>query len=311
MTEISVIGATSPLGTHAVRDLVFAGHSVAATFRQPDLVPEAWRADPAITCFELDLMGDLPSDVFSSESIVWLAHIDAGRFNEKEIEINLSAFNRFLSVLDLSVTKQIVFVSSGGSVYGHADTLPISEGDKREPLSTYGKTKRELEDRLIEFGRTTGLKTAILRPGNIYGFERPDRKSKGVTAAFLRSIVDGSPFTLIHGGRTIRDFIHVDDVSRAIVSAIETDRSEVVWNVGTGVGSSTIEVLELILRQTGKEMPELIERENFSSDVLANILDVGRIKKEANWAAEIGLAEGIERALRFWNFEGRAAGSND
>ncbi|HLA94282.1 MAG TPA: NAD-dependent epimerase/dehydratase family protein [Pyrinomonadaceae bacterium] len=301
MTKISVIGATSPLGVSLIPALVSAGYDVNASFRERSRIPDDWNAEPAISYHEIDLTSDFEVTEFATETVVWLAHIDAGRYNERETEVNVNAFDRFLSLIDTDITKQVIFVSSGGSVYGEAESLSIREDQERRPLSTYGKTKRELEDRLMEFRRASGIRTAILRPGNIYGFERPDRKTKGVTAGFLRTIINGSPFTIIHGGKTVRDFVYVDDVCRAIILAVKNDSTNIVWNVGTGRGTSTLEVLNLILQQTGAKMPELIERENFSSDVLTNILDVERIRREANWSAEISLDEGMRRTLRYWN----------
>ena len=242
MNNVSVIGATSPLGISLVDALKDAGCTVVASFRDMNLVPANWDDDPHILLHNLDLLYEPDAAAFGCETVVWLAHIDAGRNNEKEIEDNRRAFERFLSGLTRSTTSKIVFVSSGGSVYGHPQILPIPEGHTRVPLSTYGKTKRELEDRLIAFGRGSGLQTAILRPGNIYGFERPDRKSKGVIGAFLRSLADGSPFTLIHGGRTVRDFIHVDDVCTGVLAAIRSESGDIVWNVATGIGTSTVDV---------------------------------------------------------------------
>ena len=117
-----------------------------------------------------------------------------------------------------------------------------------------------MEDEVRAFGERTGTSTAILRPGNIYGFECPDRKCKGVTAAFLNTVDHGLPFTLIHQGRTVRDLMHVDDVTRAIKLASEFAGS-VEWNVGTGVGTSTIDWIESLRKELDAEMPELVERE--------------------------------------------------
>lgn len=303
MNKVSIIGATSPLGITLVDALKDAGSTVHGNFRNRELVPAAWNKDPQIMLHNLDLLDDFNSTPFACETVVWLAHIDAGRSNDREIEVNLNAFERFLDTLRKSTTQKIVFVSSGGSVYGHPEILPISENHPREPLSTYGKTKRALEDRLTAFGRSSGIHTAVLRPGNIYGFERPDRKSKGVTGAFLRSLAHGSPFTLIHSGRTVRDFIHVDDVCTAVISAIRSDMKEIVWNVATGIGTSTIEVLQRIIDHTDAEMPELIAHENFETDVLENVLCVQRIKAEAGWTPSFDLDAGIARTIELWETE--------
>jgi UDP-glucose 4-epimerase len=300
MKHVSVIGATSPLGVHLVPKLVSDGYPVAASFRSFDLLPTGWNDDPSIKPVKLDLREEGGSDVFSAEIVIWLAHLDAGRDNAREVEANLNAVENFLAHVDASRTRRIVFVSSGGSVYGPQEVVPIKEDQERRPLSSYGKAKMAIEDRLIEFASSTRVDAAILRPGNIYGFESPFRFSKGVTGAFLRSLDAESPFTLIHGGRTTRDFVHVDDVCDAILLAAKSERANVVWNISTGVGHSVTDVLDLILEATGKQMPEIVHRENYDSDVLVSVLSPERMKTEANWTARIDLETGISTTIKEW-----------
>ncbi len=300
MKEISVIGATSPLGVSLVSKLSESGHSLTISHRNRKNIPGEWIENSLMHFEELDLTTEFGSTAFESEIIVWLAHIDAGRYNEQETEINLRAFDRFLRHIDQEKTRKLIFISSGGSVYGHPEKLPISEEHPRLPLSTYGKTKCALENKLIEFGRTTEIHTAILRPGNIYGFEHPHRNSKGVVGAFLRSLESGATFTLIHGGQTIRDFVHVDDVCDAIVCAIESKQNHIIWNVSTGNGHSILEVLKAILQNTGSKMPPIIDHENFDSDVLTSILSPDRIWNEADWIAKIDLDSGIGCTVKNW-----------
>ncbi len=307
MKRVAVIGATSPLGLTLVPALKGAGYRVAASFRSEQLVPEAWHGDAGIDLVHLDLKSADPMPTLRCEAVVWLAHLDAGRFNNAEPETNLRAFERFLGTVEKTGVDKFVFISSGGSVYGHAKTLPISEGHERDPLSSYGITKKQLEDRLTRFGEATGTATAILRPGNIYGFEMPDQKTKGVIAAFLNALKSGGPFTLIHGGRTVRDLIHVDDVCSAIDLAINAEERQVIWNVGTGRGTEVIDVLKTILRKTGRRMPRTEDRENFASDVLASVLSPARISGATDWNAQIELDEGIDRTLQHWKLLSRSS----
>jgi len=131
MKQISVIGATSPLGVHLVSKLVNEGLSVMASFRSLDRVPDKWTDIHLITPINLDLKEPHDSVAFKSDVIVWLAHLDAGRDNAFEIDTNLRAFDNCLKNIDRSLTKKIVFVSSGGSVYGPQDSIPIKEDQER------------------------------------------------------------------------------------------------------------------------------------------------------------------------------------
>lgn len=298
MKEISVIGATSSLGINLVSLLAERGYKVYAAYRTETRLPDAWRENPSIIPQNLDLSEQTDFTDFLHKNIVWLAHLDQGRFNERESEVNLAPFENFLAQTRNSPTRKFVFVSSGGSVYGEPNFLPITETHPRRPLSSYGKAKLAMEDKLSEFA--DNLETAIIRPGNIYGFENPHRASKGIVAAFLNSIQTNTPFTLIHKGQTVRDFVHVADVSRAILAAIESLQKEIVWNVATEKGTTAAEVLELVLEKSGFEKPEIKNIDNFSSDVGANILSIERITNESDWTPNISLEEGISRTIENW-----------
>jgi UDP-glucose 4-epimerase len=302
MKEISIIGATSALGLNLVALLAENDYRVYAGYRAEARVPPAWRGNPAIIPQRLDLSEPaVDFSKFCRETVVWLAHLEQGRFNEREREVNLAPFEDFLAQTKDSPTGKFVFVSSGGSVYGEPRSLPITEDHPRNPLSSYGKTKRAMEDALSEFARTRVFRAAILRPGNIYGFEAPGRASKGITGAFLNAIQTKTPFTLIHKGQTVRDFIHVDDVSRACLAAIETNQKEIIWNVATGKGRAAAKVLELILQKSGFETPVIDHIENYASDVSRNILSIERITSESGWRPLVSLEDGISRIIERWH----------
>lgn len=282
--------------------LAAAGFLVRASYKDAARVPDEWNDNSRIVPFELDLASQ--AKITSSEIVLWLAHISLDRYDDAESTTNTRAINEYFSSIDPSQTRKVVFISSGGSVYGPPENLPISEGHPLNPISPYGVAKQDLEAVVTAFGERTSISTAILRPGNIYGFEKPGRRSKGVIGAFLRKLTAGGNFELVHGGRTIRDLIHVDDVSRAILAAIEDERAQTIWNVGTGVGTSTIDVLEKICELANLPMPELPIVENYSTDVLENVLDISKIIAESSWTPEISLESGLKRTLERWGGEG-------
>ncbi len=300
MKEISVIGATSSLGINLVALLAANGYKVFASYRAESRVPDAWRENPSIILQKLDLSTPTDFSDFCRNRVVWLAHLEQGRFNERESAVNLEPFENFLAQTRRSPTEKFVFVSSGGSVYGEPFGLPITEEHPRNPLSSYGKAKRAMEDALSEFAQKLNLKTAIIRPGNIYGFENPHRESKGIIGAFLNAIYTKTSFTLIHKGQTVRDFVHAGDVSRACLAAIESNQKEIIWNVATGKGAAAAEILEMILTKSGFEPPTINHVENFSSDVSRNILSIDRITSESNWLPLVSIEDGISKTIENW-----------
>ena len=130
--SVELIGATSPLGLALLERLKLANHSVTACYRSADLIDASWLQGRSTSIRRLDL--EEPFVLSNSpNTVIWLAHLDTGRRDGTEIAGNIAALDRYLTQLDPSLTRKIVFVSSGGSVYGQTDNLPIVEDTERRP----------------------------------------------------------------------------------------------------------------------------------------------------------------------------------
>lgn len=201
-----------------------------------------------------------------------------------------------LELLDLCVrerVRRIIFASSGGTVYGPIDR-PVKEEGPCFPICSYGIVKRAIEDYLGLYHRLKGLDYVILRVGNAYGAAQTGMKPQGVIGAFLHRIVKGKPIELWGDGSVVRDFIHIDDVARSFVAAVNYNGSERIFNVGTGKGFSIKQVVELIESTVGKRVKLSYFPQN-SLDIPINVLDITRIRKETGWEPNISLKEGIWR----------------
>jgi UDP-glucose 4-epimerase len=295
MITVGLIGATSPLGIHLVDILVDKGYKVLTGYRSRVHIPEQWNKSESILLAktELDEYESLKTITESCNVVVWLAHLQQNRLTPKEIPLNIHPLKRLLDELPDTDISKLVFISSGGSVYGEPVTLPISENHPRNPLSSYGEAKKEMEDLVLKTGPQLDISTAIIRPGNLYGPESLQGRSKGIVGACFQSILHSRPFTLIGDGSAIRDYVHITDVARAIIYAIESKQKRIVWNVGTGIGHSVTQVSEMISRAFGGVKPETIVTPAYSTDASKNILSIDTIGKEAGWTPEIKLDEGI------------------
>lgn len=294
---ISVIGGTSPLGIDLVRFLAGEGVKVAASYRDVGRVASDIVLHSNVVAVSLDLTQPFVSDQLYCKTVVWLAHVGQGRFNSEEVAANLAALDAFLISPEIEDVEKFIFVSSGGSVYGTPEKLPITEAHKLTPLSSYGKAKAAMEQRLTMFSQDSGIDLAILRPGNIYGFSDPNNDVKGIVAAAIDAIKRDKKFPLIHAGKTIRDYIHVDDVIDAIILAAENKAKNIVWNVATGVGTSVAGIIEKISRASGRKLENIEHIKNYASDVESNILSIKRIKRESDWRPTISLDDGIDRIV--------------
>jgi UDP-glucose 4-epimerase len=204
-----------------------------------------------------------------------------------------------LELLDLCVrekVRRVIFVSSGGTVYGPLDRA-AKERDPCCPVCSYGIVKRTIEEYLGLYSRLNGLDYLILRVANAYGAAQTGMKPQGVIGAFLHRIVKGKSIELWGDGSVVRDFIHIDDVAGSFVAAMQYSGGERIFNVGTGKGTSLKQVVELIESTIGQSVALSYHPQN-SLDVPMNVLDITRIRKEIGWEPAISLSDGISKVYR-------------
>ena len=296
--RVGIVGGTSPLGKCLTELLLRQSVQVTASYQNPQLVPEGWWAAPGLTCVQADVNDPSAYSAFADCSvIVWLVHCRRGMAGQQEVDLNVKVFLEWGQFLATSACEKLIFVSSGGSVYGEPEVLPIPESHPRRPRSPYGEAKRRMEDALWAWEERTGKATAVLRPGNIYGPDSITGRSKGIISSFLQSVYTQTPFKLIGEGKAVRDYIHVEDVSRALLCAIGTRQQHAVWNVGTGVGHASSEVIALIHEGVPGAWPPIEAVPARETDVSANILCNDRILSDAGWQAQIDLAAGLAAVL--------------
>ena len=203
-----------------------------------------------------------------------------------------------LSILDKAVdagVSRVVFASSGGTVYGPTDAVPIHEDHPNFPINAYGISKLTCEKYLrlyCDRGRERPLSTVSLRIANPYGPNQNIDKAQGALTTFAVRAVMGQPIQIWGDGSVVRDFIHVRDVARALRMAVDSDASRTEINIGSGQGASLNELLGLLEETLGRS----IEREYQPArgiDVPRNYLDIARARDLLGWEPCIGLREGI------------------
>ena len=170
----------------------------------------------------------------------------------------------------------LVFVSSGGTIYGVTDGAP-AEDDSCAPISLYGQSKLELETWIAFFGRTAGLRYLIVRPSNPYGRNQPLRGGQGLISVAMGKLLDRQPLEVWGDGSSVRDYIYVDDLVLSIRRLIEANMHGIIVNIGSGEGQSLLEIVATIEQVTGKEL-ELIFRPSRPVDVPRLVLDVDRLR---------------------------------
>ena len=202
---------------------------------------------------------------------------------------------------------KLVLVSSGGTVYGEADELPICETHPTKPISPYGVTKLTLENYAYLYAATHGLKFVCVRPANAYGVGQRPFVGQGFIATAMASAMRGMPVKIFGPCGTIRDYLYVSDLASGIVSTLEHGHLSETYNLGSGIGLSNLEVIEAfkpLMREIGCEVQveNLPER---AFDVKANVLDSTKLQEHTGWKARVEFDDGLRRT-REWlrNFRG-------
>jgi UDP-glucose 4-epimerase len=282
-----VTGGAGFIGSHLVDALVARGDEVVVL----DDLSTGRRefVDPAATL----VLHDLRSPFETDADIVFhlAAQADVGTSMERpgfDAEVNVVGSVNTLEAAR-AAGAHLVFASTGGAIYGSVDE-PADEGAALLPVSAYGLAKRSAEVYLDGWNRIFGTRHVVLRFANVYGPRQSAALEGGVVAIFVERLAAGEPTTIFGDGSITRDFVHVDDVVRALLLAAEHDGG--VFNVGTGVETTIAELHALCERAVGVDAPPTYGPPR-AGDALRSVLDPTRASRELGFTASVLLDEGI------------------
>lgn len=210
---------------------------------------------------------------------------------------NLELFIRFLEWAEQRPGARVVYASSGGTVYGNAAIIPTPETEPMRPISFYGLVKSTCERYLNLFSEQGRIESSIVRIANPFGAGQKLNRGQGLIPALVGRIREGDPVDIIGEGRAVRDYIHVDDVVRAMLLAgAHPSMAGQTVNVATGYGASVMEVLELVQEVLGLEA-KLNYHPHRPGDVEISVLDPSRLKALTGWSPEYDLESGLRACL--------------
>jgi UDP-glucose 4-epimerase len=220
------------------------------------------------------------------------AQIDVRRSLEDPVfdaRVNVGGTAAVLEAARIHGTRRVVFASTGGALYGEADTVPTPETAPIRPMAAYGTSKACAEQYLGLYDRLYDLSTCALRLGNVYGPRQDPAGEAGVIAIYCGAAIEGRPATIFGDGAQTRDYVYVGDVVDAFLVAASSDERG-SFNVGTGTETSVLD----LARELGLE-PEL--RPARTGEVERSSLDPSRIAERLGWRAQVSLADGLARTL--------------
>ncbi len=307
-----MIGGSGFIGTHLVQLLTSHGHRVRVVDVRP---PQTHRVE----YLSLD-MKDLPAhpEVFDGVGVVYhlawstipqTSNLDPGA----DIRDNLHGSVKLLEASAAARVRKVIFMSSGGTVYGAPETIPIAEDHPCHPLCSYGITKLAFEKYLEMFRLTRGQEYVVIRGANAYGAGQDLRRPLGAPGVFLHRVARGQTIEIWGDGRTVRDFVYVEDLAQALYRSRRyqpPDKGVRVFNAGSGLGVSLAELLEAVAEVTGQTL-RVTYLPPRPLDVPINILDTRRIRAVLGWQPRVELRQGLERTWRWLREAGDRGDRND
>jgi UDP-glucose 4-epimerase len=291
-----VLGGSGFLGSHIVDKFLAEKHDVTVY----DLYPERFRRSPSGIKFvtgDFGNVGALDELIATGfDAVIHCVSTTTPKSSNESPEFDIqSNVIGTLNLLDICVRHKIgklIFLSSGGTVYGHVGSLEVvNEEHAVRPMCSYGVSKLAIENYLEVYRHLRGLNYVALRLSNPYGERQSPLRALGALTVFLYKTLKRQTVEIWGDGSVTRDFIYVGDVAEAVYLATATPISG-VYNVGTGTGLSLRDVLQHISEITGTN-PLVDWQPARAFDVPRIVLDSRKLKDATNWKSTTTLRDGV------------------
>ncbi|AXI03099.1 NAD-dependent epimerase/dehydratase family protein [Aquirhabdus parva] len=299
--RVLILGGNGFLGSHLVDALLARGDTVdvvgrAPTLFNPDLIqpPHALVKYYQVNFVDTNALKPLleQADVIY-HLVSTMIPATSNQYPVVDIQENLISTVKILEILRYLPPKRFIYFSSGGTVYGTPQHIPIAENHPLDPKSSYGIVKVAIEKYLHMYGELYGVSSVVLRLANPYGPRQMKIGVQGVVATVLMSILQDKPITIWGDGKVIRDYIYIEDVVRLLL--LVTDSQAVgTFNVGSGVGHSLLDILATA-QQITEKTPQVNYLPSRNFDIPAVVLDVAHVSETFDWRPEISLTQGMSK----------------
>ena len=302
--RVLVIGGAGFIGSHLVDRLLADGHFVRVLDRSPPELHPYW-----IKTGQLEyVLGEFVDQFSISEAVKDIEvafHLVSTTIPATsnadmafDVQSNLIGTLNFLKAAVDAGIRRVLFVSSGGTVYGKPVVVPIKESAPTEPICSYGITKLAVEKYHGLFELLHGLRFIVFRLSNPFGEgQRPG--AQGAIAAFVNKMLRGEPIEIWGDGSVVRDYIYIENAIDALIKGMEYAGAQRIFNLGSGEGRSLNELLEALEHVAGRKA----QRHYVSSraiDAPRNVLDINLVKTEMGWAPQMTFDEGLARTWEWY-----------
>lgn len=307
-----VTGGAGFIGSNLTDLLISEGHEVVVVDnlsrgKRSNLDPAA--ATGKLTFLEADLLEINFDELLATHRPEVIFHL-AAQIDVRasvadplhDAETNILATIRIAEAARKNQVRKIVFTSSGGSIYGETEQLPVSEAQPVDPYSQYAASKVAGEVYLNTYRHLYGLECSHIAPANVYGPRQDPYGEAGVVAIFSQRLLAGAPTKVFGDGGNTRDYVYVGDVIRAFYLAAGELGGGQRFNIGTAVETSDRQLHTLVAEAAGAaDDPEYAPAR--LGDVPRSALSHEKATEVLGWRPEISIAEGVRRTVEFFRDE--------
>ena len=302
--KIAVFGGGGFIGSTIADRLLQDKHEL-RIFERPRIDPyRLFSFDEQVEWFAGDFMNvhDISQAIDGVDAVLHLVSTTLPKSSNDDpiydVQTNVVATLQLLNAMVAKHVRKIVFISSGGTVYGDPAYLPIDESHPTEPRVSYGITKLAIEKYLLMYQSLYGIKANILRVSNPYGERQRAETAQGAVGVFLNKAIQNQPLEIWGDGSVTRDYLYVGDAAEAFARAVEYDGSKSVFNISSGVGTSLNELIAMLESILGRDVARQY-RSARQFDVPVSVLSNLLAQQELGWAPKVTLKNGLERTAEW------------
>jgi UDP-glucose 4-epimerase len=309
--KVLVTGGAGFIGSHVVDTYIANGYEVVVV---DDLsTGRASNLNPAAVFYKMDIRSLELAEVFEKERPDYVNHHAAQMDVRRSVidpmfdaDVNVRGSINIIECARRYGVKRFVYISTGGAVYGEPEYLPCDEKHPINPICPYGASKHTVEHYLYMYQVNYGLNYTVIRYPNVYGPRQDPHGEAGVVAIFTGLMMNGEQIVINGDGDQTRDFVYVGDCARASLLALTCENTNGIFNLGFGRGTSVNEIYEALKRITGYQHTAVHGPAKLG-ETSHIYLDASKAQRVLGWAPSVGLEDGLEKTVAYFNTVERVA----
>jgi UDP-glucose 4-epimerase len=302
--KVLVTGGAGFIASHVVDLYVQRGHQVVvvddlSTGRESNL-------NPAATFYQLDIRDPRLAEVFERERPEVVNHHAAQMDVRRSVadplfdaDVNIRGSIHLLECARQSGVRRVIYISTGGAVYGEPEYLPCDEAHPVNPICPYGASKHTVEHYLFMYRQNYSLDYVVLRYPNVYGPRQNPHGEAGVVAIFTGQMLADHPVVINGDGAQLRDYVYVGDCSQANLKVLESSEASGIFNLGSGLGTSVNDIFRALRRATNYRR-EAVHGPAKVGETRHIYLAADKARQALGWSPTVSLEDGLRLTVEYF-----------